>query len=179
MFYVSEIFRSAPETFQTPLQERTYAALAALELPYERVETDEAITMEDCVQIDEKLQMKMVKTRFLCARHQSAFYLFVTAGNKPFRSSAFSAALDRARVSFAPAEKMRELLGTKIGAATVFSGLLESAKDVRFVLDRDVLREEFYGCSDGTTTGYLKLRTKDVVERLLPDLGHPATIIDL
>ena len=64
-------------------------------------------------------------------------------------------------------------------AATVFSGLLESAKDVRFVLDRDVLREEFYGCGDGTTTGYLKLRTADVVERLLPYLGHPATIIDL
>lgn len=148
MFYVSEIFTPAPETFQTPLQERTYATLAALGLPYERVETDEAITMEDCVQIDEKLQMKMVKTLFLCARHQSAFYLFVTAGDKPFRSSAFSAALDTARVSFAPAEKMRELLGTKIGAATVFSGLLESAKDVRFVLDRDVLREEFYGCSD-------------------------------
>lgn len=123
--------------------------------------------------------MKMVKTLFLCARHQRAFYLFVTAGDKPFHSSAFSAALDTARVSFAPAEKMRELLGTKTGAATVFSGLLESAKDVRFVLDRDVLREEFYGCSDGTTTGYLKLRTADVVEQLLPYLGHPATIIDL
>ena len=66
MFYVSEIFTPAPETFQTPLQERTYAALAALGLPYERVETDEAITMEDCVQIDEKLQMKIVKTLFLC-----------------------------------------------------------------------------------------------------------------
>ena len=47
-----------------------------------------------------------------------------------------------ARVSFAP-EKMQELLGMKIGAAAVSSGLLESAKDVRFVLDRDVLREEF------------------------------------
>ena len=110
MFYVSEIFTPAPETFQTPLQERTYAALAALGLPYERVETDEAITMEDCVQIDEKLQMKIVKTLFLCARHQSAFYLFVTAGDKPLRSSAFSAVLDTARVSFASAEKMWELL---------------------------------------------------------------------
>lgn len=87
MFYVSEIFTPAPETFQTPLQERTYATLAALGLPYERVETDEAITMEDCVQIDEKLQMKMVKTLFLCARHQSAFYLFVTARRPVISSS--------------------------------------------------------------------------------------------
>ena len=179
MFYVSEIFHTPPAEFQTPLQAQTYAALAALELPFARVETDEAVTMEDCVQINAKLQMKMVKTLFLCTRHQAAFYLFVTAGDKPFRSSAFSAALDVPRVSFAPAERMQEMLGTKIGAATVFSGLLETARDVQFVLDRAVLREEFYGCSDGTTTGYLKLRTADVTERLLPHMGHPAVILDI
>ena len=179
MFYVSEIRSTAPETFSTPLQEKTYEALAHLKIPFERVETDEAIMMEDCVKIDEKLRMKMVKTLFLCTRHQAEYFLFVTAGDKPFRSGAFSAALDVSRVSFAPAERLQELLGTKIGAATVFSGLLDSARDVRFVIDRDVLNEEFYGCSDGTTTCYLKLRTKDVAQKLLPHAGHAAEIVAL
>ena len=55
MFYVSEILKTTPQSFSTPLQEKTYEALARLDIPFERVETDEAITMEDCVKIDETL----------------------------------------------------------------------------------------------------------------------------
>lgn len=67
---------------------------------------------------------------------------------------------------------MEEMLGTKIGAATVFSVLLKSADSVRVVIDGDVLKEEYYGCSDGTTTGYMKVKTQDIVAKLLPESGH-------
>lgn len=46
------------------------------------------------------------KDHFLCNRQQTEFYLFITCGDKPFRSKDFSAALEVARVSFAPAERM-------------------------------------------------------------------------
>lgn len=179
MFYVSEPQHTVPETFRTALQEKTYAALEALGIPYARVDTDEAITMEDCVNINKKLEMKMVKTLFLCNRQQSAFYLFITAGDKPFRSKNFSTALDVARVSFAPSEKMETMLGTKIGAATVFSALLDTARDVQIVFDKDVLAEEWYGCSDGTTTGYMKLKTEDVLHKLLPHTKHRFQVIEM
>ena len=86
------------------MQEKTYQALEALKIPFERVDTDEAITMDDCIQIDDKLDMKMVKTLFLCNRQQTAFFLFITTGDKPFRSKDFSSALKVSRISFAPAE---------------------------------------------------------------------------
>ena len=140
MFYVSDIQTDKPQEMKTPLQEKVYAALSELSIPFERVDTDEAITMEDCIAIDEKLNMKMVKTLFLCNRQQTMFYLFITCGDKPFRSKEFSASLGVSRLSFAPAERMSEMLGTKIGAATVFSALLESAKNVQFVFDKDVLK---------------------------------------
>ena len=41
---------------------------------FERVDTDEAVTMEDCASINRKLQMDMVKTLFLCNRQQTSFY---------------------------------------------------------------------------------------------------------
>ena len=107
------LLATVPENFTTALQEKTYHALTDLQIPFERVKTDEAITMEDCVQINEKLDMKMVKTLFLCNRQQTAFYLFIMAGDKPFRAKDFSAALDVARVSFAPAELMEHMLGQK------------------------------------------------------------------
>lgn len=179
MFYVSDIYTSAPVQFKTPLQQKTYQVLAELGIPFQRVDTDEAITMEDCLQIDAKLNMKMVKTLFLCNRQKTFFYLFVTTGNKPFRSKEFGAALDIARVSFAPVELMKRMLGTKIGAATVFSSLLESARGVHFVFDKDVLSEEWYGCSDGTTTGYMKVKTRQIVDALLPYAGHRPVIAEV
>lgn len=179
MFFVSSIYTTAPDRFNTLLQEKTYQVLQELKIPYERVDTDEAITMEDCVQIDAKLDMKMVKTLFLCNRQQTAFYLFITMGDKPFRSKEFSTALDVSRVSFAPAELMNQMLGTKIGAATVFSALLDRENLVQIVIDKDVLAEEWYGCSDGTTTGYMKIRTEEIVHRFLPYAKHVSAIIEV
>ena len=82
MIAVSEIQNTAPNQFKTQLQEKVYKTLAELQIPYERVDTDEVITMEDCISVNEKLNMKMVKTLFLCNRQQTKFYLFITCGDK-------------------------------------------------------------------------------------------------
>ena len=161
MFYVSEIQTEALSHFQTRLQELVYEVLGKLQIPFERVDTDEAITMEDCVAIDEKLNMRMVKTLFLCNRQRTQFYLFITVGNKPFCSKDFSNVLGVSRVSFAPSEDMETMLGTKIGAAIVFSSLSDEENKVQIIFDKEVLLEEWYGCSDGTTIGYMKIRTED------------------
>lgn len=179
MFYVSHIQRTAPTTCRTPLQKTVYQTLKQLQIPYARVDTDEAITMDDCVQIDKKLDMRMVKTLFLCNRQQNKFYLFITCGDKPFRSKVFSNALGISRVSFAPVEKMEEMLQTKVGAATVFSALLDRKNVVQIVFDKDVLAEEWYGCSDGTTTGYMKVRTQQIVHDFLAFAKHTPQIIEV
>ena len=177
MFYVSEIQKKAPAVFQTALQEKVYTVLESLQIPFERVDTQEAITMEDCVAIEEKLNMKMVKTLFVCNRQKTAVYLFITTGKKPFRSKDFSEALGIPRVSFAPLARMESMLGTKPGAATVFSALLDAENEVQVVFDADVAAEKWYGCSDGTTTGYMKLETAELLHTFLPYAKHTATVI--
>lgn len=179
MFFVSDIYTTPPDNFHTPLQEETYRVLQNLNIPFERVDTDEAITMEDCVQINKKLDMKMVKTLFLCNRQQTAFYLFITTGDKPFKSKNFSNALGIARVSFAPADLMERMLRVKIGAATVFSTILDKNNDVQIIFDKDVVAEKWYGCSDGTTTGYMKLRTTQIINDFLPFVKHAPSIIEV
>ena len=66
MFFVSDIKTSAPATFGSSLQQQVYAILHRLSIPFERVDTDEAITMDDCVAINQRLNMEMVKTLLLC-----------------------------------------------------------------------------------------------------------------
>lgn len=179
MLYVSDIQKTAPSKYKTPLQKLVYDTLAELHIPFERVDTDEVITMEDCISVNKKLGMQMVKTLFLCNRSQTRFYLFVTAGDKPFRAKEFSRALGIARLSFAPVDCMGQMLGTKIGAATVFSMLLDTAQQVPIVFDRAVVSEPWYGCSDGTTTGYIKIETARILGDFLPHIGRKPVIISV
>lgn len=72
---------------------------------------------------------------------------------------------------------MHELLKVVIGACTIFSCLVDKDNKVEVVIDEDVIKDEYYGCSDGTTTCYMKLKTSDVLEKVLPFSNHKATII--
>ena len=78
MFKVSEILTTPPSAFSSELQEKVYETFQSKGIPFERVDTDPGITMEDCQHIDAKIGVKIVKTIFLCNRHQTEFYLYVT-----------------------------------------------------------------------------------------------------
>ena len=179
MFYVSEIYNNKPDKYKNKLEEIVYNTLEELNISYERVETDEAITMEDCIEIDKKLNMKMVKTLFVTNRQKTNFYLFVTCGDKRFDSKKFSSELNISRVSFADSSLMEEILNTKIGATTIFSVLIDKENKINVIIDKDVLNEEYYGCSDGTTTGYMKIKTEDIINKLLPYSNHKEIVIEM
>ena len=106
MFKVSDLTTVPPAGFETELQQKVYETFAALDIPFERVDTDPGITMEDCLNIDAKIGVRIVKTIFLCNRQQTEFYLYVTTDDKPFVTRDFCGALGIPRVSFASAEKL-------------------------------------------------------------------------
>jgi Ala-tRNA(Pro) deacylase len=179
MIYVSEVKDTAPLTFKTALQELVYLTLQKQGVKFERVDTGEAITMEDCILINERLNVKTVKTVFLCNRQQTKFYLLVTTAEKPVSSKDLSAALGISRLSFAPVEQLQKILGTPVGGATIFGVLVDNEKQVQVLIDKDVLSEEWYGCSDGTTTGYMKISTNWIVNDLLNLTHHSPRIIEV
>ncbi|MDF2541701.1 MAG: hypothetical protein K0S47_1419 [Herbinix sp.] len=179
MIYVSEIMNDKPKTYDNELRRKVYEMLEQLDIPYQRVDTDEVITMEDCIEINRILDMEMVKTLFLCNRQQTEFYLFITRSDKPFRSKDFSSVMGISRVSFAPVEKMEEMMGTIIGAATVFGVLLDQNKQIQVVFDKEVANNKWYGCSDGVTTGYMKIETNRILEDFLIFAKHEARIIEV
>lgn len=168
MFYVSEPIHTPPVRFETQLQELVYKTFADRDIPFTRVETDPGITMEDCQHIDAKIGVHIVKTIFLCNRQQTAFYLYVTSDDKPLVTRDFCAAMGGIpRVSFASAEKLWELTGVKVGATTILSAILPEAAAVRLVMDADIARAEWFACTDGTPTCFVKLRTQDLLEKYL------------
>ena len=167
MFKVSEIMSTPPAEYATELQRKVYESFAALDIPFGRVDTDPGITMEDCQHIDEKIGVHIVKTLFLCNRQQTEFYLYVTTDDKPFVTREFCGALGIPRVSFAPADKLWELTGVEVGATTILSAVLPSCDCVHLVMDRTVAEGEWFACTDGTATCFVKVRTADLLTKYL------------
>ncbi len=177
MFRVSEILTTPPPAFATRLQQKVYETFAALGIPFGRVDTDPGLTMEDCQHIDARIGVRIVKTVFLCNRQQTEFYLYVTTDDKPFVTREFCGALGIPRVSFAPAEKLRELTGVEVGATTVLSAILPESAGVHLVMDRSVAEGEWFACTDGTATCFVKFRTADLLQKYLPASGHALALI--
>lgn len=161
---ISDLLTTPPEHFETPLQEKVYAFLEAQSILFKRVENDPARTMEECKLISEKLGCTIAKTLFLTNRQQTKFYLYLTPDDKPFVTKDFSKSLGISRVSFASEELLKEKMGVEPGAATIFCLLLDSAKDVQLVIDKEIAKNEYLGCTDGTYTCYLKIKTEEVLE---------------
>ena len=156
-----------PREFATELQKKVYETFRDRGIPFERVDTDPGLTMEDCQHIDAKIGVHIVKTIFLCNRQQTEFYLYVTTDDKPFVTREFCGALGIPRVSFAPADKLWELTGVEVGATTILSAILPQSEEVHLVMDRNVAEAEWFACTDGTATCFVKLRTRDLLERYL------------
>jgi Ala-tRNA(Pro) deacylase len=175
MFKVSEIMSTPPVEYATELQRKVYETFSALGIPFGRVDTDPGITMEDCQHIDEKIGVHIVKTLFLCNRQQTEFYLYVTTDDKPFVTREFCGALGIPRVSFAPADKLWELTGVEVGATTILSAVLSSCGCVHLVMDRTVAEGEWFACTDGTATCFVKLSTADLLTKYLS--GKSLTLI--
>lgn len=179
MIKVSEIKKTEPKIYENKIQELAYKVLKELNIEFERVDNSCAITMEDCIEIDKKLNMKTVKTLFLNNRQETMFYMFITPGDKKFECKNFGKALNISRVSFAKEETVFDMLGTKIGATTIFSILNDKDLKVNLVIDSDVLKEKYYGCSDGTRTSYMKIKMKDLVDKLIPYSKHEMIVINI
>ena len=179
MIKVSEVKKTEPKIYENKIQELAYKVLKELNIEFERVDNSCAITMEDCIEIDKKLNMKTVKTLFLNNRQETMFYMFITPGDKKFECKNFGKALNISRVAFAKEEIVFDMLGTKIGATTIFSILNDKDLKVNLVIDSDVLKEEYYGCSDGTRTSYMKIKMKDLVDKLIPYSKHEMIVINI
>ena len=176
---VSAPIKGEPEKFESELQKEIYQKLKSLEIGYERVVNDPAVTMEECKYIDDAFGISTIKTLLLNNRQKTNFYLLCMPAEKPFITKDFGAELGISRVSFADSDTLYQLLQTPRGAATPLSLIIDKEHTVNFVIDKELLNRDKLVCTDGTLHGFMALSTKDLVEKYIPACGHETKIISL
>lgn len=172
--------RPADETGRLPKEIRTYDLLDQLQISYWRLDHDATATIEACHDVDKRLDIEICKNLFLCNAQKTDFYMLMMPGHKKFKTAHLSKQIGSARLSFAGPEYMEEFLDITPGSVSVLGLMNDHNNRVRLLIDKDVIdNHEFIGCHPCINTASLKIRTTDILERFLPYVNHPYTIVEL
>ena len=158
---------------------RCYDLLDQLGVAYQRIDHEAAMTMEACAEIDKVLDATICKNLLLCNRQNTAFYLLMIPGDKVFKTSVLSKEIGSSRLSFAKPEFMEEYLDITPGSVSVLGLMNDHGHHVQLLMDEDVLKGEYFGCHPCINTSSLRIRTSDLMEKIIPAMDHPARIVTL
>lgn len=162
-----------------PKEMAVYDLLERLDIPFIRVDHESAMTIEACQGVDELLGLEICKNLFLCNAQKTKFYLLLMPGGKQFKTKDLSKQIGSSRLSFAPAEYMEKYLGVTPGSATLLGLMHDPDRQVQLIIDEEITTQEEFGCHPCINTSSLKLRTRDVLEKLIPALGHEPVFVKL
>ena len=158
---------------------RCYDLLDRLAVGYQRIDHEAADTMEICAALEQTLGAPICKNLLLCNRQCTDFYLLLMPASKPFKTKDLSKQIGSARLSFASGEHMEKYLDITPGSLSVLGLMNDRENRVRLLIDEDVLADEFVGCHPCINTSSLRLRTVDLLERVIPAMGHAPTMVAL
>lgn len=158
---------------------RCYDLLDSLNIPYQRIDHEAAMTMEACEAIDRVLDATICKNLMLCNRQKTEFYLLLIPGDKHFKTSVLSHQIGSSRLSFADAEHMLEYLDITPGSVSVLGLMNDKDNHVQLLIDEDILKGEYFGCHPCINTSSLRLATVDLVQKIIPAMGHEPRIVAL
>lgn len=182
-FYISPVlYTGRPEDTAGRLEKeiRTYDLLDFLRIPYQRLDHSATATIEACHDVDKRLDIEICKNLFLCNAQKTNFYLLMMPGKKKFKTARLSKQIGSARLSFAGPEYMEQFLDITPGSVSILGLMNDHDKHVRLLIDKDVIdHHEYVGCHPCTNTSSLKIRTSDLLEKFLPYVEHPYTLVDL
>lgn len=158
-------------------EKRVYDLLDRLDVSYQRADHPPLMTMAARAEVERLFQAIVCKNLFLRDARGSHFYLLVILGDKRFKTSDISRQIGNSRLSFAPAEDLERLLDIAPGSVSVLGLMNDRENQVQLLLDRAVPEDEFLLCHPCVNTSSLKLRSKDLMEKILPALRHQPVFV--
>lgn len=153
------------------------ARLDALGIAYRLERHAPAHTMEDCAAVDARMGALSVKNIFLTTKNGRRYYLCITRPEARFRTSDISKQAGSPRLSFAPEEKLFELLRCHGGSASPLG--LMFTDQVALLADSALTHAEalaFHPC-DNTLT--VAMSGRDFFGVFLPSTGVRPTFVEI
>ncbi len=173
------IYSGKPDAMgRLPKEMASYGLLDSLGIAYRRLDHGPAMSVADCEVVEKLLGIEISKNLLLKNTRGELFMLMMPVG-KRFDSSAVSRQVGSTRLSFTDALTMEQAVNITPGSLSVLGLLYDTAHRVRLLIDRDILRYEYFGCHPCVNTTSLKIKMDDLLGKFLPYTGHEPTIVEL
>lgn len=171
--------RPADVTGRPASEVAVYDALDALGVTYTTLWHPSVFTMEECEAVRRRIGAPVFKNLFLTNKQSTLFFLLMMPMDKPFKTKYLSSQLGCARLSFASAEMMQELLHISPGAVSPMGLIHDVGRKVRLIVDSDLRSAQRYACHPCVNTASVALSLSDLLERVVASTGHDYTWVDL
>lgn len=158
-------------------EKRTYDFLDKLGVEYTRYEHEPLMTIVAAEELDKKIGLEICKNLFLSTRHSTEFYLLVMVGSKKFNTGKVSKQIGVPRMTFADDEHMLEFLDIKPGSVSPLGLINDKNNNVKLLIDSDVVNMEKIAVHPCVNTATVVLKTKDLLEKIIPACGHDFTVV--
>lgn len=174
-----ELVEGRPQDKRIDKEERVYDLLDQLNIDYQRIDHEEANTMEICLEIKKTLKSTICKNLFLVNSNKSQYYLLMLKENKKFKTKMISKQINSSRLSFGSDEKMLEYLDITPGSVSLLGLMNDHDFKVQLLMDKDLLQDEYLGCHPCINTSSLRIKMKDVFEKIIPSLHHEPIFVEV
>ena len=174
-----ELVEGRPQDKRIDKEERVYDLLDQLNIDYQRIDHEEANTMEICLEIEKTLKSTICKNLFLVNSNKSQYYLLMLKENKKFKTKMISKQINSSRLSFGSDEKMLEYLDITPGSVSLLGLMNDHDFKVQLLMDKDLLQDEYLGCHPCINTSSLRIKMKDIFEKIIPSLHHEPIFVEV
>ena len=176
-----EVFHGRPESDEGRIDNEiaTYDFLDRLNISYDRVDHEPAMSDDVYALMDSSLTSTACKNLFLVNRQETNFYLLMMPRNKDFRTRFLKEQLGLSHLSFAKEELMVKHLGVHPGSVSIMCLMNDKDNKIQLIIDKDVLAGETVRFHPCINTSSIRVSTQTFKEIIIPELKHEPVFIDI
>ncbi|HEL0015608.1 prolyl-tRNA synthetase associated domain-containing protein [Streptococcus equi] len=158
--------------------ENIITELKKLNIPYELVEHEPALTTEQADSFIEGTEGVRTKTMFLTNKKKTQYYLLIMDDQKMLDMENFKELVGANRIRMASADSLYQKMLLPPGVVSPFGLINNQDKDILVYFDQEIVTEERMSFHPNTNDRTIFINTKDLFS-FLKHLGYEVNIIEL
>lgn len=160
------------------LYKKVEETLASLEIPFEIVEHEPALTTEQADSFIEGIEGVRTKTMFLTNKKKTAYYLLIMDDHKRLDMGAFGQIAGSKGIKMASRDSLYEKMMLPPGVVSPFGLLNNEEKDISVYIDKEIMNEERMSFHPNTNEKTIFIKTADLL-RFVEAIGYQVNVIAL
>lgn len=158
--------------------EKVIDKLKELNIDYDIVEHEPALTTEQADKFIEGKEGVRTKTMFLTNKKKRNFYLVIMDDYKRLDMNKFKELVKEKQIKLASEESLYEKMKLAPGVVSPFGLLNNDDKDIKIYIDKEIVNEEIMTFHPNTNEKTMFLKTIDLF-RYFDDIGYEVNIVEL